>query len=294
MTKRSRQPKKALNPSAFSVEAAEKWALERSEKMPEDPFRLRALWYVNRVSQWAPGERKTRYTMKIAQSETYGRSGGLAPVLSNPNPDLVGEDTRQILKNRMCRDNNERTAIVDSVMGHVSRPPNEQIRLDDTLQAKYVARSEIFADEAERVLQRKGPKNFKGNNPRVLVIGATAGIIGALARRGFDVSATDLSPQVVGKELGGVKVRNGKTSNARLMKEADLAIVTGMTLLNRTLLGLMKLAKNNNTSTIIWAITGRNFGHYYTENGVDSVISDPSPFLMLPGPAVIAIWRRKN
>ena len=218
----------------------------------------------------------------------------LAPVLSDPNPDLVGEDTRQILQNRMCRDYNDRTAIVDSVMGHVSRPPNEQIRLDDTLQAKYVARSEIFADEAERVLQRKRPKNLKGNNPRVVVIGATAGIIWALARRRFNVSATDLSPEIVGKEFGGVKVSNGKDSNARLMEESDLAIVTGMTLMNRTLPRLMKLAKKYNTSTIIWAITGRNFGHYYTENGVDSVISDPSPFLLLPGPAVIAIWRRKN
>ena len=46
------------------------------KKMPKDLFRLRALWYINRVTQWAPGERKTRYTMKIAQSETYGRSEG--------------------------------------------------------------------------------------------------------------------------------------------------------------------------------------------------------------------------
>jgi hypothetical protein len=54
----------------------------------------------------------------------------------------------------------------------------------------------------------------------------------------------------------------------------------------------MSLAKMNNTSTLIWAITGKNFGPYYVEHGVDCVISDPSPFLMLPGPAKLAIWRR--
>jgi hypothetical protein len=294
LRKAFRQPKEALNPPAFSVEAAEKWALERSRKLPEDSFRLQALWYINFVVQHAPGERKTRYTMKIAQSETYGRSGGLTPVLPDPDPNLVGEDTRRILKNRLWRDYDDRAAIVDLVIGQVSRPADEQILLDGTTHAKYAARPEIFADEAERVLQRKGSRNLKGNKPYFLVIGATAGIIGALVSRGFEVSATDLSPEVVGRELGGVKVRSGKTSNARLMKEADLTIVTGMTVQNRTLPGLLKLAKKYNTSTIIWAITCRNFGHYYTEHGVDSVISDPSPFLLLPGPATMAIWRRKN
>ena len=83
-----------------------------------------------------------------------------------------------------------------------------------------------------------------------------------------------------------------ETPTPRGMEQADLAIITGMTLPNRTLPGLIELAKENNTSTIMWAISGRNFGHYYTEHGIDSVISDPSPFLLLPGPAMVAIWRR--
>ena len=66
-----------------------------------------------------------------------------------------------------------------------------------------------------------------------------------------------------------------------------------MTLPNRTLPALIEAAKINNTSTMIWAVTGKNFGHYYTEHGVDCVISDPMPFLMLPGPASIGIWRRE-
>ncbi len=166
-----------------------------------------------------------------------------------------------------------------------------RITLDDRLHAKYVARSQMFAVEAAALLRGK---HLKGPKPHVVVIGATAGIIGALVGRGFEVSASDLWPEAVGKELGGVRVRNGKTANAPLMKESDLAIITGMTLPNRTLSGLMKLAQQHNTSTIIWAITGRHFGDYYTQHGVDCVISDPSPFLLLPGPATMAIWRRKN
>ena len=76
------------------------------------------------------------------------------------------------------------------------------------------------------------------------------------------------------------------------MKKADIAIITGMTLPNRTLLGLIKLAQQYSTSTMIWAITGLNFGRYYTEHGIDCVISDPTAFHLLPGSVNIGIWRR--
>lgn len=288
-----RQPKDALTPAAFSVEAAEQWALHRAARLDADPFRLLALWSVSFLVQADPSERKTRYTMRIAQAEGYGRSGGLGPGLPDPDPDLVGQDTRRILKDRRWRDEADRAAIADLVMGQVSRPADEQIVLDDTLRGKYTARAKIFADEATRVLQGRSAEPRKGNHRRVLVVGATAGILHALLRRGLDVCATDLSPDVVGQTLGGVQVLDGRAANARLMKEADLAIVTGISLTNGTMPELMGLAKTHNTPTMIWAITGKNFGHYYTDHGVDIVISDPSPFLLLPGPATIAIWRRQ-
>ncbi len=43
----------------------------------------------------------------------------------------------------------------------------------------------------------------------------------------------------------------------------------------------MRLAKAHGVATMIWAVTARNFGHYYVAHGVDSVISDPAPFLLL-------------
>ena len=288
-----RQPKNALTPAAFTIEAAEQWALDRAAALPVDLFRLVALWSVTFLLQAEASERKTRYTMRIAQSEGYGRSGGHGPGLPDPDPDLVGEDTRRILKERGWRHDADRAAIADLVIGQVSRPADERIVLDNTLREKYVMRTKIFADEAERVLRRRDSEHRKVDRPRVLVVGATAGILAALARRGLAVCATDLSPDVVGQTLGGVPVLDGRTATPGLMKDADLTIVTGMSLTNGTLPELMSLAKTHNTSTIIWAITGKNFGHYYTEHGVDSVISDPSPFLLLPGPATIAIWRQQ-
>jgi hypothetical protein len=285
-----RPPEGALIPSAFSVEAAEKWALERAAALPAAPFRLTALWAVSFLVQPAPGERKTGYPMRIAQTENYGTAVGLS-VLPDPDLELLGQDARHVLSNGLCRGYVERTAVVDSVIGHVSRPADRHLTLDGSSHAKYVARAGLFADEAAALLRRA---SLKGPRPHVLVIGATVGIIGALVGRGFAVSATDLWPEAVGHELGGVRVRSGKTANARLMRDADLAIITGMTLSNRTLPGLMALANRHSTATMIWAVTGRNFGDYYTRHGVDCVISDPSPFLLLPGPAPMAVWRRTH
>jgi uncharacterized UPF0146 family protein len=280
-------------PRTFSIEAAESWALERARELPSELFRLTAYWDVRFIRQPVPQERKTRYVVRIAQSENYGLACGLAFGVRDPDPGFVGKDVRQILAKRLCRGPLDRTAFVDLVLGHLPQLPVEYVIIDGTVRDKYLNRARIFAVEVENIIRRKGYEHLKGARANVLVIGATAGIIGALTSRGFEVSATDLSSTVVGTELAGVTVADGKVLNDELMRKADIAIITGMTLPNRSLPGLMKLARQYNTSAIIWAITGRNFGRYYIEHGVDCVISDPSPFLLLPGPARLAIHRKK-
>jgi len=288
---RSNQVIETLTPSAFSIEAAEKWALERAQEMPPEPFRLTSYFHIDYVVQMGPQERKTRYITRMAKSEERdGLAYGLPPlVLPDVNSDFVGKDVRQTLKDRLCPNRIDRTALVDVVMGHLSSSANKYVTLEGTVQNKYFNRARIFAEEAEKIIQRKG---IKGNIARALVIGATAGIIGALRNQGFEVSTTDLSPLIVGTVLGGVKICNGRLANASLMKKADIAIITGMTLPNRTLPGLIKLAQQYSASTMIWAITGKNFGRYYTEHGIDCVISDPTAFHLLPGSVNIGIWRR--
>jgi hypothetical protein len=290
----SRQPIDALKPSAFSIEAAEKWVLERAGELPSEPFRVTAFFHIDYIVQQVPQERKTRYIARMAQSgENYGLAFGLTPGLPALHPDFVGKDVRRILTDRLCRNRIDRTAFVDLVMGHLSESANKATKhatLEGSEPDKYFERASIFAEEAERIIHHKG---VKGNDPRALVIGASGGIISALTNRGFGVSATDLSPAIVGRTLGGVKVCNGRFANASLMKKMDLAIITGMALSNGTLSGLMKLAKKYNTSTMIWAITGKNFGRYYTEHGADCVISDLAAFHRLLGPVSIGIWRRK-
>ncbi len=279
-------------PSAFTIEAAEQWALERAAQFSADLFRLTSFWFVDFVRQTVPEERKTHYTMCLAQSENYGIAFGPAVTLSDFGSDLLGKDTREILKDHGYRDDIDRVALIDLVMAHVTPATSLQVTVDKSIGDKQSLRSQLFADEAETVLRRKNSA-IKGSKPRVLVVGATVGILSALVSRGFDVSATDMSGEVVAQKLGGVTICSD-TANTELVEKADLAIFTGMTLPNRTLPALIERAKNYNTSSMIWAITGRNFGHYYVGHGVDCVIVDPSPFFLLPGPAKIGIWRREH
>ena len=297
-----RQPRHALKPGAFTLEAAEQYALERASLLSADRFRLTSFWYIDFIIQHAPGERKTRYAARLAQSENYGIAFSLtsalrdidhALALQDSDHAVVGEDSRQILKDGRYRNDMDRTALIDLVMGHFPAVADDHVVLDQTRPEKYALKSRLFADEAEVILRRKGSDAIKGSKPHILVIGAMAGTIAALVARGFEVTATDMSPDVVGRNLGGVMVSEG-SENSRFIQAADLAIITGMTFPNRSLPTIMEQAKISNTSTMMWSVTGKNFGHYYIAQGVDCVVSDPLPFLMLPGPASIGIWRREH
>src|SRR6516164_11336950 len=114
-----RQPRDALEPNAFALDMAERWALERASLQSADRFRLTSFWYIDYIRQHVPGERKTRYRMRLAQSENYGIAFGPTSALRDTDQALVGEDSREILKARRFRDDIDRTALVDLVIGHV-------------------------------------------------------------------------------------------------------------------------------------------------------------------------------
>jgi hypothetical protein len=97
----------------------------------------------------------------------------------------VGEDSREIIKACRHRDDIDRAALVDLIIGHVSSAPSHEVTLSETLSEKYALRSRLFADEAEDALRRKGSSECKRSHPRTHIIGATAGMIRALLRVGL-------------------------------------------------------------------------------------------------------------
>jgi hypothetical protein len=116
---------------------------------------------------------------------------------------LLGEDSREILKARRFRDDLDRAALVDLVMGHIARPLNEPMIADQTVREKHAIKSRLFADEAEAVLRRNGSKAIKASKPHILVVGAMVSTLTELVARGFQVTATDMAPDIVGRSLTG-------------------------------------------------------------------------------------------
>jgi hypothetical protein len=213
--------------------------------------------------QHLPTDRKTRYTARLAQSENYGIACGLTSVVEETGQPvslceadrlLVGEDCREIINNRRYHTDLDRTAFLDLVMGHLSPEAHDQLILNQERGDKYASKLQLFADETCAVLTRKGTDAIKGNKPHVLVIGAMAGTLAALVARGFEVTATDMAPDGVGRNLGGVMVCNA-FENHRPIEAADMVIVSGITFSNRTLPEL-STAKDSNTS---------NMGSYWEE-----------------------------
>ena len=197
LDRRFRQPGRALVPQAFTLEALQHWALDRTSRLAADRFRLTAFWDVDYVRQQVPGERKTRYAMRLAQAENYGIAFDHSSPRQACDPNLIGEDSRHILKDRRYRDNIDRTALIDLTVGEVAAPGHE-VTFNQTMRDKYASRARLFADEAALVLRRKGVHANKGTKPHIHVAGATAGILIALLFSGFKVTATDLSGDVVG------------------------------------------------------------------------------------------------
>jgi hypothetical protein len=296
------QSRHGLQPDAFALDAVQEWVLNEASALPAELFRLSSFWHMDWFMQHLPTDRKARYTARLAQSENYGIACGLTSVLqeahqagglNEDDSSLVGADCREILASKRYANDLDRTAFIDVIMGQMYPDAHDHLIVDQARRDKYAAKSKLFADEATEILNRKGSKALKGGKPHAHVIGAMSGTHAALLARGFTVTATDMSPDVVGTNLGGVTVSLGSDGeNQKHIGAADIVITTGMTLPNGTLPAVTRAARDSNTSTMIWAVTGRNLGHYYTAHGIDCVISDPAPFMQLPGPTRIGIWRR--
>lgn len=66
---------------------------------------------------------------------------------------------------------------------------------------------------------------------------------------------TDLNQKKIGQERYGVKVWSGTENNERLIKEADLILLTGSTIVNGSLDGLLKLLDHYNKRYFIYGNT---------------------------------------
>ncbi|RLI29571.1 MAG: hypothetical protein DRO46_02240 [Candidatus Hecatellales archaeon] len=100
---------------------------------------------------------------------------------------------------------------------------------------------------AEEILRNYG-------NVKVVHVGYQPGHIKALTRRLSRVYVTDMNPENIGKERFGVKIFDA-SHNERLIQEADLALITGSSLINGTLFQLLEYCEKHGTPYLIYGVS---------------------------------------
>jgi hypothetical protein len=132
----------------------------------------------------------------------------------------------------------------------------------------------------------------KGKKPTVLNVGVLGNLIKGLTAKDYSVIATDLDEEIIGKPVHGVVIEHGGKTY-QYIKDADVAVITGMTLTTDAVGDIVDVCRSNGTRIVMFAETGANFGEEYCRTiGIDSVVSEPFPFYIFQGVTTIEIHRR--
>jgi len=258
--------------------------LKKSAHLKDEDFIIRGLWKVDLAFKPNQDERTFRYNFLVAQ--TVGQGSCYCDKDLEINEGLMGRDAREIISEMSCYE----IALLDSIYASIPRSPAEVIELAGNSIDKAVKRGAVIVSEVERqlgCLTTDCPAKTT-----VINIGVVGNLIKALKTKNYNVIATDLDPKIVGKEIHGVRVEDG-SRNFRYLRDADLAVITGMTLTTDALNDIVHVCQDNDTRLVMFAETGANFGEEYCQTiGVDVVVSEPFPFYIFQGLTRIEIYRR--
>ncbi|MFC1678714.1 Rossmann-like domain-containing protein [Elusimicrobiota bacterium] len=227
----------------------------------------------------------------IAQAKKQGCS------YYEPAREEVGLVESILGKNALCIPTSNRSiriAALDAAyasMGLQGRPAKSYL-LSGPNSVKARKRAKIVCAEAMSILRKRRPK--QGNKMRVLNVGVVGSFLSSLGRRSeLTVAASDYYQGIVDRRIHGVHVESGGKT-LRLLPKMDLAIVTGMTLANNTLDGILRIARKHDTAIVLFAQTGSHFASEYCRMGIDVVVSEPFPFyLTCAGDTHLHVYRRK-
>jgi hypothetical protein len=260
-------------------------ALKKTRDFKDEDFIIRGLWKVDLAFRPNVDERTFRYWFIVSQ--TVGQGSCYCDKELEVDESLIGRDAREIISEQDCYS----IAVLDSIYASIPRNPERVYEITGNSIEKTAKRNAILLAEAEHALALSGLKPGEG---RVLNVGVLGNLIKGLTEKGYSVTATDLAEDVVGKAIHGVTVEHG-SKTFQLIKEADVAVITGMTLTTHAVGDIVDVCKQYGTRVVMFAETGANFGDEYCRTiGIDAVVSEPFPFYIFQGMSTIEIYRRRG
>ncbi|MDD5729358.1 MAG: DUF364 domain-containing protein, partial [Victivallales bacterium] len=248
-------------------------------------MRVEGSWLLHLNYQPFARERLFRYDVAIIQIQGTGAAySGRDGIHKSELDSIVGNDARKILKNEYSPVN---IALLDAMYASLSPEPDADFLISGRNKAGQ--RADIVCNEVQNLRSRE----LIPARPKVVNVGAIGCIIEKLEQRQMQVTASDLDKDLIGSELAGVKIADGALHTEKMVAEADLALVTGMTACNGSLPGILATAKANATRVMMIAETGAGFGRAYCDLlDVDVVVSEPYPFYIFNCYSQILIYRK--
>lgn len=246
----------------------------------DEEFTLRGLWKTQLLFKPNENERVFEYTYLLAQ--TVGQGCSYCCGRACIDREWIGQDARKLESHHGCM----RIAVLDAVFSVFDRHPAKTFLIEGTSISKTRQRTDIVVEQVMSYLDSISARR----KPRVVNVGAVGNIVLSLLDRGVEVHATDLDENLIGREIGGVRVESGDHTLPRVA-ESDLALVTGMTLPNGSINDIYETAKASGTRLVMFNETGANLGESLCRLGIDCVVSEPFPFYIFQGQSRIDVYR---
>lgn len=266
------------------LEQLQENALERTRSLPDADFLLRGLWRVDYRCRPNDRERLMAYGFIIAQTAHQGccyTEFGMAPIEDVSEP-YIGVDARTMPYRNLF----QRIAVLDAIYGSLRGPADLSLTVTGTPAEKSVRRATLVVNEVLRELE--------GIGGRVVAnIGVIGNFIYMLRAQGINVKASDFDERLIGKQLNGITIASG-TNTLNFVADSDVALVCSETLASETLDEIIKVAADNHTKLVIFAVSGCHFAEEYVRSfGLDVVVSEPQPQYLFQGTSHIRIYRRR-
>lgn len=222
-------------------------------------------------------ERLFRYFIHLAYVCGQGCCYTTEPPLINPA--LIGRPVFEFNEAPLPT----KIAILDGIFASFDSPPDAQIPLTGSMQQRSRSRAEFIVNTLCADFQLSP-------GSKVAQIGVVGEFLAAFKSRGIRVAAFDLDKSIIGTSIYGTEIVDGNHIDPAFAS-AQLALLSAMSLSNRTYTDLVFSAQRNDVKLVLFAETAAHFAPYLINFGVSAVFSEPFPFYVFGGTSIIRYYR---
>ena len=241
---------------------------------------VKGIWNVDCL--YNPANNGRVFDLNFLVSQTIGQGCAYNPNSKCEKSELIGLIGHDFI-NHLVTDFALKVSLLDSLYGTYFPPKSKRTETnhhDSYTKLKW--RTQLIYDESLRLVGKK-------KNINVINIGVVGDILSKFHNNGFNIIGSDFDKTIIGSNsFKDIKIING-SDTLSILKEMDLAIITGMTITTNTIDEILYCCRNNNVKTIVFAETGANLASYYLSNGVDVYLSEYFPFYIYNGTTVIDV-----